>query len=737
MSDVTIKYKGQPIATMDASGAKTLNTQGKYCEANIGIEYVKPSGGIDVSGIVSYYQQPVLEAMDYVNGLGDEWVNNLVVTDTHFKVRNCRHSAPILALMFSTGKFDKIIHMGDATELATSASDYAAFKEDFGQFNGDLLLALGNHDAKSNATASPTWTDFYNDFLSDFQGLGGTPTQFGYYYDNAANKIRYIVYKYSPSNAEAAAACNAIATLPDGWTYVLINHYPETATGAVPVRHRVVEIMNKRPGIFINGHMHYDIVNTVNGVPQITMMSDCLTNPGAENPRVAGNVDEHAITILSINPTRGEVKTYRIGCVYDSSIVPANLQLVEDNPEWLSGAFLNGQGGVDFDDNATHHVYGEPLELDGANDEFFVYCPDGSLPGTVYLSCFSSKAVDAWLNRVVAPAQVGYITPFNNITPIKTTNANSAVGLLGVTTDSDISKIKISHGIAADMPIGSYADLTSGWDFGYAQSDAIQSSQGYQWHPVVAVEPETTYRIANDTYTGSSSARIGFQSKPAKGYGIQQLQPRYTNGYWEFTTPANAHYALISLPITDDGINRTVMYLATDEPPVLPERTYTPTEYAAMGYLIPNGTKQITENGTVDVSAFANAFVNVTGGGGGGSSSNMAMGTYTATGSEAYLVAEDSSLGDILGGVFFREDLSDFSATGSGYTVAGALLRKLNYSANDVYRAESILADGGVDSYSIVQSRFSSGKLEFFINANYPLTAGAKYTWVIFGKQAS
>lgn len=44
MSDITVKYKGSPIATMDASGMKTLETQGKYCEGDIDIEYVKPNG---------------------------------------------------------------------------------------------------------------------------------------------------------------------------------------------------------------------------------------------------------------------------------------------------------------------------------------------------------------------------------------------------------------------------------------------------------------------------------------------------------------------------------------------------------------------------------------------------------------------------------------------------------------------------------------------------------------------
>lgn len=46
MSDITVSYKGNSIATMDSSGTKTLETQGKYCEDDITLAYVKPSGGI-------------------------------------------------------------------------------------------------------------------------------------------------------------------------------------------------------------------------------------------------------------------------------------------------------------------------------------------------------------------------------------------------------------------------------------------------------------------------------------------------------------------------------------------------------------------------------------------------------------------------------------------------------------------------------------------------------------------
>lgn len=45
MADVTITYKGANIATMDATGSKTLQTAGTYCEGDIGVEYVKPGGG--------------------------------------------------------------------------------------------------------------------------------------------------------------------------------------------------------------------------------------------------------------------------------------------------------------------------------------------------------------------------------------------------------------------------------------------------------------------------------------------------------------------------------------------------------------------------------------------------------------------------------------------------------------------------------------------------------------------
>ena len=43
MSDITVTYKGNTIATLDDSGTIPLETAGKYCEADHVIEYTKPA----------------------------------------------------------------------------------------------------------------------------------------------------------------------------------------------------------------------------------------------------------------------------------------------------------------------------------------------------------------------------------------------------------------------------------------------------------------------------------------------------------------------------------------------------------------------------------------------------------------------------------------------------------------------------------------------------------------------
>ena len=84
MADVTLTYKGSTIAEMSDSGSKTLKTSGKYCEGDIGVSYVKPSGGSGpeipdsafvLSGNCSYWDYDG-KWDSFITAYADKWSTN-------------------------------------------------------------------------------------------------------------------------------------------------------------------------------------------------------------------------------------------------------------------------------------------------------------------------------------------------------------------------------------------------------------------------------------------------------------------------------------------------------------------------------------------------------------------------------------------------------------------------------------------------------------------------------------
>ena len=69
MADVTLTYQGATIAELDDSGSKTIRTAGKFCEADIGVEYVKPSGG---SGVESGSFTPASNSQQHAINLNSD-----------------------------------------------------------------------------------------------------------------------------------------------------------------------------------------------------------------------------------------------------------------------------------------------------------------------------------------------------------------------------------------------------------------------------------------------------------------------------------------------------------------------------------------------------------------------------------------------------------------------------------------------------------------------------------------
>lgn len=51
MADVEVSYKGSTIGSLSASGTLTLETEGKYCEDDITVDYTSPGGGGGITKI--------------------------------------------------------------------------------------------------------------------------------------------------------------------------------------------------------------------------------------------------------------------------------------------------------------------------------------------------------------------------------------------------------------------------------------------------------------------------------------------------------------------------------------------------------------------------------------------------------------------------------------------------------------------------------------------------------------
>ena len=79
MADVEVSYKGSTIGTLSVSGTLTLETEGKYCEDDLTIDYTAPSGG---GGNFTLIGQTTIALQEYTDT--STWEN----TDTQINVKD-------------------------------------------------------------------------------------------------------------------------------------------------------------------------------------------------------------------------------------------------------------------------------------------------------------------------------------------------------------------------------------------------------------------------------------------------------------------------------------------------------------------------------------------------------------------------------------------------------------------------------------------------------------------------
>ena len=278
-----------------------------------------------LSDIPTYFQNDVTNALNYVDELGIDYAHYIVVTDTHYSA-NYGNSPVICNYLYGTGKFDKMIHLGDFLEAGEVNSDNwnAMIEADFCHYK-KWLMTQGNHDSGIYpfSLATPYFETKEVNYVTD-------ALKNGFYYDNSKHKIRFIgLHHMLHSNSRIRAEIESfISSMPSGYKWCIINHYPMLVNdewGRASCMNESAEtwiktLIDTYPnfiGIF-SGHMHldeYDIVSTgAKEFHHMTLDADFKRNG------VSGTNEEQVITIISINPTTENVKFYRIGrsAVYET-----------------------------------------------------------------------------------------------------------------------------------------------------------------------------------------------------------------------------------------------------------------------------------------------------------------------------------------------------------------------------------------------------------------------------------
>lgn len=326
------------------------------------------AGGIDLTDIESYFIMDVVNAMQYVKNLGtDDWVHHIIIADTHYQ-KNYGHSLAIIKAMQDTGYFGKVIHLGDITDDATQAN-YKAASDAYGQFNGDLLYAIGNHDVLFTGYQQ-YW---YDALLSDDTDIvvdSTDITNFNYYFDDADHNIRYIVYGYSSGSGGAAYAIDKVNSAPTGYAVITICHYKELLKSSLLlslIGHEVEYIGNITGHYHVDGYGH-DFADMYN---ETWLNNDGHANDNASYPKTDGTVDSQAITIMSINTSTRNVKFYRIGI---PTALGQNWQYTyvkgDSVEEWLTGGHW-GAGSVI--NNADGYISTKKYPVYDANENVIQY----------------------------------------------------------------------------------------------------------------------------------------------------------------------------------------------------------------------------------------------------------------------------------------------------------------------------------------------------------------------------
>lgn len=296
-----------------------------------GTEIIGNDDTIQLSDIVSYYQEPTQNIANEINALGGEYVSFIVATDTH-GTTNANNSQNIIRYLLKNTKARRFFHLGDVVGNDWDESHYHLYFNPFEKCIPQVFYTLGNHEWQ-NGTANDHVV-MYRELLSNKSYLQGNPEGFYYYFDDTDKKIRYLVINTSDGNYNAVTSSqltwirNSVQLPTPEWNLIVFGHIdimpndPITSDYQSNAASSITNALSSTNGTIIGyfcGHEHIDRISKVNDTfyQTILLNDSCAQETSFTNiktpTRTLGTVSEQAISIVSINLNTHVVTIRRIG----------------------------------------------------------------------------------------------------------------------------------------------------------------------------------------------------------------------------------------------------------------------------------------------------------------------------------------------------------------------------------------------------------------------------------------
>lgn len=533
--------------TLEVSGAAAdaAAVGNRFDEINPYIEYIKElmieeqMRDFDVSAIDEQWQENTRDALKQTLMLGDGYVHFLVATDMH--INNTSNSfinkvKPIADALMETGKYDKFINLGDVMNHGTLAvvQQAKALGYFWGVEDGKCLFTMGNHDYEDGAIAHFQTEVF--DYIAQipnvtFKESSGEDLM-NYYYDVPSYKLRMLFVDSNNTSVEDSFFRTAITSLPSGWKYMILSHHPNVGNVTW------MRMQYEMPGNYlgkVHGHDHHDMLYMQYGLLYDTYL------------------EQTYLTVMSVNPTKNDVRFFRIGVDDPSKIFGGG----DNDQSAVLGGMVNHKFGYTVD-----QTY-KPASLDGYKYSSTTYNFEASSTGKLVTEVFGITGTSAFLQKTNGGSYDGNANDRIFKFPNMTWDNHSSYGkLYGATFLDPVLALvtgaryfQISGNLADTFYLHDTDEIPDGfneslnnttWAFGvFSSSGGIQSSDTAKYnYRCIKVKPSTNYRFTQPVGTNIGT----FEYCTKATWGGSWSRTRKTgveSNSVEITTSATAKYIII------------------------------------------------------------------------------------------------------------------------------------------------------------------------------------------------